>query len=60
MKNVILAQDMNQDILNTVAKNMKVENLEEGEEFMVLQTVAIVGVRKQGQLVVQKLLPNVI
>lgn len=60
MKKIEMGGDMQDLISNDVVKELEARNMQDGEEFMVLHTVAIVGVLRQGKFVVQELIPHVV
>lgn len=60
MKKIEMAGDMQNLISDNVTKQLEAKNMQEGEEFVVLHTVAIVGVMRKGKIVVQELIPHVV
>lgn len=61
MKKVIVT-DMNMDkfINNQMIEAIEAENVQEGEPFVILQTVAIFGTRSKGDIIIEKMVPQVI
>jgi hypothetical protein len=61
MTKVIVAENvLNKGINEDIAKAVQAEKIEEGEPFVILQTVAIVGKRINGSIVIEKMLPSIV
>ncbi|WPS85586.1 hypothetical protein SMD22_00570 (plasmid) [Brevibacillus halotolerans] len=45
---------------NEIEKVLQAEEIEEGQPFVILQTVAIIGKRIDDRIVVEKMLPRVV
>ncbi|MFF2532260.1 hypothetical protein ACFVS2_25455 [Brevibacillus sp. NPDC058079] len=61
MAKVIISEDiLNKGFKGDIEKVVQTEDIQEGEPFVILQTVAVVGKRIDGNIVIEKMLPQVL
>lgn len=60
--NKVIVADKNSEkfINNQIIEAIEAENVQEGEPFVILQTVAIFGTRLKGNIIIEKMIPQVI
>ncbi|MBP1308927.1 hypothetical protein JOD82_001947 [Paenibacillus sp. 1182] len=61
MKKVVIeANLLNNSFKEAVQDAVQSENIQEGEPFAILQNVAIIGVVENGEILIQKMLKDVV